>query len=109
MSNRALAFTADRLLHILQSLPVANSYIVGFSGGADSTALLHALIAVQDQLDVRISAVHVNHGLHENADLWQLQCEHFCRQNKIELVCLAVKPKNNSGKGLEAEARHLRY
>ena len=109
MSNRALVFTADRLLHILQSLPVANSYIVGFSGGADSTALLHALIAVQGQLDARVSAVHVNHGLHKNADLWQLQCEQFCHRNKIELVCLTVKPENNAGKGLEAEARHLRY
>jgi tRNA(Ile)-lysidine synthase len=109
MSNHALAFTAERLLHILQSLPGINSYIVGFSGGADSTALLHALIAVQDQLDARVSAVHVNHGLHENADLWQLQCEQFCQRHKIELVCFTVSPKSNAGKGLEAEARHLRY
>ena len=109
MSNRALAFTAERLLHILQSFPVVKSYIVGFSGGADSTALLHAISTIQSQLEVPISAVHVNHGLHDDADSWQLQCEAFCRQNGIKLVCLRVKLENRSGKGLEAEARHLRY
>jgi tRNA(Ile)-lysidine synthase len=109
MSNRALAFTAERLLQILQSFPVVKSYIVGFSGGADSTALLHAISTIQNQLDVPVSAVHINHGLHDDADLWQLQCETFCRQNGIKLVCLRIKLENRSGKGLEAEARHLRY
>ena len=109
MSNRPLTFTAERLLHILQSYPAVDKYIVGFSGGADSTALLHALNAVQDQLDIPISAVHINHGLHDHADLWQKQCEDFCLRNSIELVCLRVNPGKNSGKGLEAEARHLRY
>ena len=109
MSNRALAFTAERLLHILQSFPVVNAYLVGFSGGADSTALLHALSTIQGQLGVPLSAVHVNHGLHGDADLWQSQCEHFCSQLGIKLVSLSINLDNRSGKGLEAEARHLRY
>ena len=109
MSNHSLVFTADRLLHILQSFPVVNTYIVGFSGGADSTALLHALSTIRNQLNTPISAVHVNHGLHDDADHWQLQCETFCRQNRIKLVCLKIKLETRSGKGLEAEARHLRY
>lgn len=109
MSHRVLAFTAQRLLHILQSFPAVNNYIAGFSGGADSTALLHALGRIQNQLDTPVSAVHVNHGLHDDADLWQSQCENFCRQNKIKLVCLKVKLENCSGKGVEAEARQLRY
>lgn len=109
MSNRVQAFTAERLLHILQSFPGVNSYIVGFSGGADSTALLHALSTIQNQLDTPVSAVHVNHGLHDHADIWQQECEAFCSHNGIELVCLKIKLEQNSGKGLEAEARHLRY
>lgn len=109
MSHRVLAFTAERLLQTLQSFPVVNAYVAGFSGGADSTALLHALSTIQRQLDAPVSAVHVNHGLHDDADLWQLQCENFCRQNNIKLVCLKVNLENSSGKGLEAEARQLRY
>jgi len=109
MSNRALAFTAEQLLQILKSFPVVNSYLVGFSGGADSTALLHAISKIHAQLDVPVSAVHVNHGIHADADAWQQQCEVFCRHHGIDLICLKVVLKNSSGKGLEAEARHLRY
>jgi tRNA(Ile)-lysidine synthase len=109
MNHHKLAFNAERLLEILRSFPVANAYVVGFSGGADSTALLHALSAIQDQLESPVSAIHVNHGLHKHADLWQSQCETFCDQYNIGLVCHRVELKNNSGKGLEAEARHLRY
>ena len=109
MSNRPLALTAERLLHILRSLPAVNAYIVGFSGGADSTALLHALTAIEDRLGVPVSAAHINHGLHDHADLWQEQCVNFCRLHNIKLTCLKIDPDKNSGKGLEAEARHLRY
>lgn len=109
MSNRALAFTAERLLHILRAFPAVNSYIVGFSGGADSTALLHALGGLREALGIPVSAVHVNHGIHLQADLWQTHCIGFCRQLGIELVCLDITLDKRSGKGLEAEARHLRY
>lgn len=109
MNHHNLAFTAERLLEVLRVLPSADAYVVGFSGGADSTALLHALSAIQEQLETPVSAIHVNHGLHEQADLWQSQCETFCYQYSIKLVCLKIELANNSGKGLEAEARHKRY
>ena len=75
MSTRALAFSTERLLQILKSLPDVSSYKVGFSGGADSTALLHALNEIHEQLGVPVSAIHVNHGIHSDANLWQQQCE----------------------------------
>lgn len=109
MSNRALAFTPERLLQTLGSLPPVKSYIVGYSGGADSTALVHALSKIHEQLKTPVSAVHINHGIHSEADHWQKQCEEFCRQHGVELECIRVELKNDSGKGLEAEARHLRY
>lgn len=109
MSHDPLAFTAQGLLRALQHLPATQAYLVGFSGGADSTALLHALNSIRPHLKAPVSAVHVNHGLHESADKWQLECESFCDQNKIELVCLKIDLQNCSGRGLEGEARHLRY
>jgi tRNA(Ile)-lysidine synthase len=109
MSNRPPAFTAERLLHTLGSFPPVNAYIVGFSGGADSTALLHALNSINHKLGVPLTAVHINHGLHDDAGVWQLQAENFCHQYKIPLVCVNVAPDDGSGKGLEAEARFLRY
>jgi tRNA(Ile)-lysidine synthase len=109
MSNRPVAFTAERLLHTLQSLPDVDSYLVGFSGGLDSTALLHALKRIEDQLAKPLSAVHINHGLHADANQWQSHCESFCQKHGIALTCLQVELKKNTGKGLEAEARQLRY
>ena len=109
MSNRALAFTVERLLDILHSFPKVTAYVVGFSGGADSTALLHALCKIKSQLGVPVSAVHVNHGIHKDADHWQMFCENFCRQNQVELVSRRIRLEHRTGKGMEAEARHLRY
>ena len=75
MSNRALAFTPERLLQTLNCLPPVKSYIIGYSGGADSTALVHALSKIHEQLKTPFSAVHINHGIHSDADHWQKQCE----------------------------------
>ena len=93
----------------MRDQPAANAYVVGFSGGADSTALLHALNTVKDQLDAPIAAVHVNHGLHPDADAWQSHCQRFCDQQEIELTCVSIELSHQSGKGLEAEARQKRY
>ncbi len=109
MSNRLLTFSAERLLLILKSQPRAETYRVGFSGGADSTALLHALKQLESQLETPIQAIHVNHGIHDHADRWQEHCERFCRQQGIALVSLSINIDRNTGLGLEAEARHLRY
>jgi len=41
-----------------------DSIVIGLSGGADSVALLHALISLQSQLQIsKIFAAHINHGL----------------------------------------------
>lgn len=109
MSNRALVFTAEQLLQTLKSFPAVSSYLVGFSGGADSTALLHAISKIRTRLNVPVTAIHINHGIHPDADAWQRQCEVFCHDHDIILVCRKVALNYDSGKGLEAEARHLRY
>ncbi len=109
MSNRTTAFTPHRLLQILNALPGVDAYLVGFSGGADSTALLHAISTIREQLEAPVSAVHINHGLHGDASRWQARCEQFCKRYRIPLVSLDINPAAGSGKGLEAEARRLRY
>ena len=53
--------------------------LVGFSGGADSVTLLHALIAVLGK--DRVAAVHVNHMLRgADADADEAFCRDFCRE-----------------------------
>ncbi len=93
----------------LAALSAANTYFAGFSGGADSTALLLALFELGEGLGTPFKAVHVNHGLHADAAKWQRHCQQFCRRRDIELVCLRIGPGADSGSGVEAEARRLRY
>jgi len=109
MVNRLLPFTTERLLQILSTQPAANAYLVGFSGGADSTALLFAIKQLEGRLNTPIRAIHVNHGIHADADQWQKHCVNFCQQHQISLTYRKVSLKGDGGKGMEAEARHLRY
>lgn len=79
---------------------------VGFSGGLDSTVLLHAL--VQLQLPVTLRALHINHQISPHANQWQAQCADVCAQLGVELVAESVAVVNR-GKGIEDAAREARY
>jgi tRNA(Ile)-lysidine synthase len=86
-----------------QDEPVA----VGLSGGCDSVVLLHLLASLD--LGVRLSAVHVHHGLSPNADHWADFCSQFCLLLKVPLQVVKVSVDRRSGLGIEAAARAARY
>jgi len=108
MSQRLPPYSADQLLQSLSSLPPASSWLVGFSGGADSTALLHAMVQLREQLQTPFRAVHINHGLHPDSHQWSQHCEALCRDWSVAFTSLNVHI-DGTGQGLEAEARERRY
>lgn len=80
---------------------------VGFSGGADSTALLLLLI----RHGVQVRAVHFEHGIRGQASIEDaVWCRKFCHNRNIEYqeISLSVPERMNSGENLEAVARRLR-
>ncbi|NIL93048.1 MAG: tRNA lysidine(34) synthetase TilS [Woeseiaceae bacterium] len=83
--------------------------VIAFSGGLDSTVLLHALATRADALDAKILAVHVDHGLHKKSREWSEHCERVVHDWNIEFVSLRVKVDRESGLGPEAAARTARY
>jgi tRNA(Ile)-lysidine synthase len=104
MSDGSAASVLDKAL--AASAPDARALLVGFSGGLDSSVLLHRL-ATTAPLPVR--AIHVHHGLHPEADRWARHCRVFCRRVGVDLAVVGVQVDRAAGEGLEAAARHARY
>ncbi|MDF7680060.1 tRNA lysidine(34) synthetase TilS [Enterobacteriaceae bacterium ESL0689] len=96
-------------LDITQTLRHYRQFLVAFSGGLDSTVLLHQLVCWRQQMPaIQLRAVHVHHGLSKNADSWVAHCQQICQQWQVplsvEYVTLA-----DEGLGTEAQARKARY
>lgn len=91
----------------------SRSVIVGVSGGADSCALLHILCALKDEMSLKITAAHVNHGIRgEEADRDEEFVKAFCKRLGVKLEILhADIPAlaRETGQGLEECGRSVRY
>ena len=98
----------DTLLDVawLNRLASYQTLFVGFSGGLDSTVLLHNL-ACQPELASKISAVHIHHGISRYADDWQAHCQSFCDSLSIPLIVCRVAVGTLSN--IEEQARKARY
>lgn len=93
-------------LRLDEGLTTFSKLVVGYSGGLDSTVLLH-LLASQADSATRLLAVHVNHGISPNAMNWQQHCQCVCDQLGIPLVVESVE--FDPSKNIEAHARAARY
>ena len=91
------------------SLLNSQSILVAFSGGLDSTVLLHQLVQWRElHPDVALRAIHIHHGLSPHADSWVQHCESVCAQWQVSLVVERVHLEDD-GLGIEAQARRARY
>ena len=67
--------------------------LLGFSGGLDSCVLLHLLAKMQTQLDFKLKAIHVHHGLTSSADDWLNFCKEKCKLLDIEFFTVTMLSK----------------
>lgn len=98
------------LFRFLAEHSTAARLVVAYSGGLDSTVLLHLLTHLRDQSRESrpIQAIHINHGLSPNSGRWQRHCEEVCSVLGVPLQVCRVSVSNQGG-GLEAAARDQRY
>jgi tRNA(Ile)-lysidine synthase len=82
---------------------------VAFSGGLDSTVLLHVLAALRPRLRLQLSAVHVHHGMQPDADAWVAHCAAACAVLGVALQVRRVRVAIDDPRGFEAAARAARH
>lgn len=90
-------------------LNTGDTILVGVSGGADSIALLEALLFCQGQWGLKIIAGHVHHGLRRSADADQKFVQKFCEQRRVLCETRRVHIPSQPHDSLEQAARTQRF
>jgi len=94
----------DLLRQSLLRHPPAGRLWLGFSGGVDSTVLLHLLV----RAGIPVTALHIHHGLSPRADDWEMHCRSQALRLGVPCETVAVQVNRGDG-GLEQGARRARY
>ncbi len=82
---------------------------IAYSGGLDSTALLHLAQEHAQKHQIALHALHIHHGISRNADAWLEHCERTCAQLGIAFEARRVTLDLDDKEGTEAAARKARY
>ncbi len=101
----------DLRTHLAAALAAvpAGPVAVGFSGGPDSSALLHALASLPEARTRGLAAIHVDHGLHPDSATWAAHCAALCAALELPLTITRVNVTRERGDGPEAAARTARH
>jgi len=92
-----LLTVVSRSLGLCEGLPIW----LGYSGGVDSRVLLDVLL----QLGESPGLIHVNHGFHREAGLWEKSAEELAEKYALKFRVKRLGGKVPRGESLEAFAR----
>ncbi len=103
-----MAYSVDQFTeHLFKELALDSqaNYYVAYSGGRDSTILLHLMAQAQQKYGFSLTALHVNHNLNEASNGWAQHCEGRCNDLGIESKQISLNLSDSS----EQTARFARY
>lgn len=82
---------------------------IAFSGGLDSSVLLHLASQHAKAHNVALTAFHIHHGLSPHADNWMAHCAREAAACSVPMLSRNVSPGDGGGRGVEEAARIARY
>ncbi|MFQ6676924.1 MAG: tRNA lysidine(34) synthetase TilS [Fidelibacterota bacterium] len=84
--------------------------LMGVSGGADSMVLCHLMSQLQDEYQLKLSVIHVQHHLRKDAEADAQFVKSFCEMNRISFYREDIDPSSKrKNQSTEAWARKNRY
>ncbi len=104
-----------RFARALEAIPVrvvvsgGRRLALAYSGGLDSSVLLHLAAGYCRATGIELHAFHVHHGLSPNADSWLAHCRAEAAALGVRFDALEVSPDLGAGHGVEQAARIARY
>ncbi|NMM37862.1 MAG: tRNA lysidine(34) synthetase TilS [Glaciimonas sp.] len=82
---------------------------VAYSGGLDSSVLLHMAQKFSIKYGFTLCAFHVHHGISRNADDWLAHCDAQCQQLDVQFDAQKITVVKSTKTGIEEAARIARY
>lgn len=82
---------------------------VAYSGGIDSSVLLHAVSLIAKPGKHEVQAIHVNHQIHQDSHQWSQHCLDYCHALNIPIKTVEVNVQVHKQHGVEGAARAARY
>lgn len=90
-------------------VPGPSPWYVAYSGGVDSTVLLHILAGICRDEGIPLAALHADHGLHVRSGDWRRRCEARCREWGVDFHATTLSLAGDDKLGPEGRARAARY
>jgi tRNA(Ile)-lysidine synthase len=99
----------DILARVSACEGVAPAIGIAYSGGLDSSVLLHLAAAYAAARGISVHAFHVHHGLSRNADQWSEHCAAEAEKCAVPFFESRVTLIESGKRGVEEAARIARY